>query len=180
MTVTVWLVVGEVALENSAVSEEQLTKARTSVHNPVTLVVLLAHISSTISDFTVTISFTSDELSDVLCSIVISACALPHNLTILEHTSILASITHQEDTLTRLRSVDERALVLEVGIRVSVGSLSVSQFRNWVDVADIPILRHLKLKITLLEVDALSLMLLLVLADVRVGHTDRVSMTSIV
>ena len=71
-----------------------MTEALSDIHRPVSFVVLFSKVTAAIIDFSVTVLFTAEELTDVLGAVVIGSCSLPTNLTILKHTSKLAAITH--------------------------------------------------------------------------------------
>ena len=180
LAVTAWLVVYERTLEDSSVTHEQLPETRPHVHLPVAFVVLFSWVAPTILDLSVTVLLTSDEVSHILCPVVVSARALPHTLSILEHACILAAVSHQEDTLPIFLSVLKRALILEEGVLVGVAALAVAQLRHRVDLAHVTILSHLVLQLAINHRDWLlslfhGLGSLLAATDVGLWHGKGVS-----
>ena len=151
MAFTVGLIVDKVAFENGAIAELQLAKALPDIHRPVSFVELFAEVTAAISDFSVTVLFTTEEFADELGAVVIGSRSLSIDLSILKHASKLATITHQKHAFACLPAAIEGALILEVWVSVCVASLAMSQLRNWVDGAHISIFGHFVLEITFSE-----------------------------
>jgi len=94
LRVALGFIIDKLSFEDCTIPKLQLTKALSYIHRPVAFVENFAHVSPSILDFSITMLFSLDKVSNVLSTIVISPSSLTHDLTILKHASILASISH--------------------------------------------------------------------------------------
>jgi len=119
------------------------------VHLPISLVVFLTNIASSIGDLSIAMLFTFDEPADVCSAIIISASALPNDFAIDELSNILAAIAHQNYTFSCFFPIVKSPLILKVWVRVSVTALAMAKLSHGVDVTDVPIFGHLVLAVAL-------------------------------
>ena len=100
LPITLRLIVLKVALNHLSISVYKLSKSTPDIHHETPLVELLLEVALSIGNLTLSVSLTTQEFSSILSPILIDPPALSSHLSIQEISDILATISHQKNSIT--------------------------------------------------------------------------------